>query len=90
MSNENLAHPYVMGRGIPASENSYYGRLDPVENLRPFWKEVIKEEEIAMIEFLREMEERLKRHVTEAKREIIKELQKGNKEMAKKLLDTEN
>jgi hypothetical protein len=53
---------------------SYYGRLSDKKSLRPFYHDLINEGKRYMMSELKEMEDRLKRHITECKREIIKKL----------------
>ena len=55
---------------------SYYGRLNGPKPIRSFSQDMVKEKERFMLDTLHEMEERLKRHVTECKREMTKEFEK--------------
>lgn len=67
--------------------HSYYGSLDetekPVQSLSEY---IVKDHEMNIFGVLREMEDRLKRHVTECKREIIREFLgiNGKMELLKK------
>lgn len=54
---------------------SYYGSLVGVKPIRSLAEDILRDQENSMMEKMREMEDRIKRHVTECKREIIKELQ---------------
>lgn len=53
---------------------SYYGRLSGSYPVRDFVNDLIKDRKSMMQIELREMEERIRRHITEAKREIIDEI----------------
>jgi hypothetical protein len=53
---------------------SYYGRLDGPTPVRDFINELIQDRKLMMQTELREMEERIRRHITEAKKEIIDEI----------------
>lgn len=53
---------------------SYYGRLSGSSPVRDFVNDLIKDRKSMMQIELREMEERIRRHITEAKREIIDEI----------------
>jgi hypothetical protein len=53
---------------------NYYGSLSDLKPVRTLADDLIKEYELAMLENLKSMEERIKRHITECKREVIKEL----------------
>lgn len=55
---------------------SYYGRYDADKPVRTISQDLVNDFEKSLIESLREMEDRLKRHITEAKRAIIVELTK--------------
>lgn len=55
--------------------DSYYGRLDGPKPVRTFAQDIVRERQESMMEDLKTMEERIKRHITECKREIIKEIQ---------------
>ncbi len=65
---------------------SYYGRLNNVKIIRSLADDLISQRKQMMMQELREMEERLKRHVTECKREVIREIigQPTKKEKLKK------
>lgn len=54
---------------------SYYGVLDGRKPRRTLVEDIIEEREKMMVQQIKEMEDRLKRHMTECKREIIKEIQ---------------
>lgn len=54
---------------------SYYGVLDGKKPRRTLVEDIVAERELMMTQQLKEMEDRLKRHMTECKREIIKEIQ---------------
>lgn len=53
---------------------SYYGRLEGTPPVRDFSKDLMNERKRNMQKELKEMEDRIKRHITECKREVIKEL----------------
>lgn len=53
---------------------SYYGSLENASPFRPFYQDIIKEVKLYMLKEFKEMEDRLKRHITECKREIIRKL----------------
>lgn len=52
---------------------SYYGRLDVKPN-RPLVDDLLIERKKVMLQELKETEDRIKRHITECKREVIKEI----------------
>lgn len=54
---------------------SYYGRIDRTLPIRSFVDDVNVEALGMMKAEMKEMEDRLKRHITEAKREVVKEIQ---------------
>jgi hypothetical protein len=53
---------------------SYYGRIDEI-SMRSLADDLLIERDKIMIEELKETEDRIKRHITECKREVIKEIQ---------------
>lgn len=53
----------------------YYGELSGPKPIRSLSDDFLMEQDKMMKEEMKEMEDRLKRHVTECKREIIKELE---------------
>jgi hypothetical protein len=53
---------------------SYYGDMSQKKPTRSLSEDILKEYELNMIEELKSMEERVKRHITECKREVIREL----------------
>lgn len=53
---------------------SYYGRLGGDKPIRTLGEDLVIERKKQMMEDLKSMEERIKRHITECKREVIKEL----------------
>lgn len=56
-------------------DHSYYGRMDATIFVRSLADDLIKENEGRMIHEMKEMEDRIKRHITECKREVIKEIE---------------
>lgn len=54
---------------------SYCGRLNGQKPIRSLAEDLVVERKKVMMQELKDMEDRLKRHVTECKREIIKEIQ---------------
>jgi hypothetical protein len=52
---------------------SYYGVINDEKPLRPLAEDIVREFKEYMMQEMREMEERIKRHITECKREVIKE-----------------
>lgn len=54
---------------------SYYGFSDGRKPRRTLSEDLVEEREKMMMQELKEMEDRLKRHMTECKREVIKEVQ---------------
>lgn len=63
---------------------SYYGVMTEEIPVRTISEDLARENKKNMIEELKESEERIKRHVTECKREIIRLLQSMQKELEKK------
>jgi hypothetical protein len=57
------------------SYRGYYGVYDDKPPIRSLADDLLIEKERIMLEEMKHMEERLKRHITECKREVIKELQ---------------
>lgn len=57
------------------SHNSYYGRMQGSIHRRSLTDDLLVEHEGRMLHELKEMEDRLKRHITECKREVIKEIE---------------
>jgi len=56
---------------------SYYGSLDEEDKpMRSFAQDAVTDHEKNMSEKMIEMEERVKRHITECKREVIKEIER--------------
>lgn len=55
--------------------SSYYGTLENNSPIRALSHDLAKENKLNMIQAIKESEERIKRHITECKREVIKELQ---------------
>ena len=55
---------------------SYYGRLAETKPHTTFDTILLMELDQLMIETLKEMETKIKRHITECKHEVIKELQR--------------
>lgn len=55
-------------------DHCYYGRMTTEKPAISFSDEMVRDQEKGMMELMREMEERLKRHITECKREIIRAL----------------
>lgn len=55
--------------------HSYYGRIDNVKPIRNLTEDFVKEREQTIMHEMKEMEDRIKRHVTECKRQVIKEIQ---------------
>lgn len=53
---------------------SYYGRIDQI-CMRSLADDLLIERKKLMFEELKETEDRIKRHITECKREVIKEIQ---------------
>lgn len=53
---------------------SYYGRLDGIPPIRDFKDELIQESKAMLQVELREMEERLRRFMTENKKEIVRRI----------------
>lgn len=53
---------------------SYYGRLDGPKPIRTLGEDLVAERKEQMMEDMKSMEERIKRHITECKREVIKEV----------------
>lgn len=53
---------------------SYYGRIEK-EGIRSLADDILIERQRLMFEELKETEDRIKRHITECKREVIKEIQ---------------
>lgn len=69
---------------------SYYGSLESNAPIRSLAEDLARENKLNMMEAIKESEERIKRHITECKREVIKELQsmqnlKTLKDVPKKL-----
>ncbi len=58
---------------------SYYGSLKPQKPYKSFSDSILKEYKTTMLEYMKAMEDRLKRHITEAKREVIKKVLIGIK-----------
>lgn len=56
--------------------HSYYGRLLGLKPIRSLADDLLLEYKQNMLAELKEMESRLKRHITECKREVIKMLSK--------------
>lgn len=56
---------------------SYYGSLAPIIPQRTWVEDYLIERKQLMLEEMKEMEIAIKRHITEAKREIIRELLNG-------------
>lgn len=56
---------------------SYYGVLDDIKPIRSLSQDCVIEVNMQMFEELKEMESRIKRHITECKREIVKELEES-------------
>lgn len=54
---------------------SYYGDLTEVKPIRTLGEDLARDLERNMIEEMYKMEERIKRHITECKRELVKEFQ---------------
>jgi hypothetical protein len=52
----------------------YYGRVNGIVPQRTFSDDLLTERKRLMFQELKEMEDRIKRHITECKREIVKEL----------------
>lgn len=69
---------------------SYYGSLERTSSFRPFYQDIIKEVKLYMLKEFKEMEDRLKRHITECKREIIKKLNDIEPESKKQLKEKVN
>lgn len=63
-----------MGLKDAFPQYSYYGRLDGPKPIRSLAEDIVKERKQQMMEELKLMEERIKRHITECKREIIREM----------------
>ena len=63
----------------------YYGSLDKKKPIRSLSEDLLTEHKNLMMEEMKTMEERIKRHITECKREVIKELQSNKKEFINKL-----
>lgn len=57
--------------------HSYYGRLIGLKPIRSLADDLFLEYKKNMLEELKEMESRLKRHITECKREIVKAICPG-------------
>lgn len=70
------------------SEMSYYGRLGGPKPTVSIADYLLQENYRRMNELFTEMEERLKRHVTECKRDIIKEIEKITKPVNKEIQST--
>lgn len=64
---------------------SYYGSLEPIKPARTLSQDIVIEGKRLMLEEMKSIETNIKRHITEAKREIIRELL--NIENAKSLKD---
>lgn len=63
---------------------SYYGWIYPDRKpVRTLAQDLIKQRNDEMLDELKSMEERIKRHITECKREVIKELNKSHMEINK-------
>lgn len=60
--------------GLKKMIHSYYGRIDDEIPIRPLADDILKESECNMMQLMKDMEDRLKRHITECKRDVIKEL----------------
>ena len=56
---------------------SYYGDITPIVPIRSLSKDLVDEREQLMLEELKVMEMNIKRHITDAKREIIREILNG-------------
>ena len=54
----------------------YYGRLSSINMRTSLVEDILKERKKIMIQEIEEVEIRLKRHITEAKREVMKEIQR--------------
>ncbi len=63
-------NPYVVGH----ADCSYYGRYEPSSPVRTLADDILTEAENHMLTEMKEMEARIKRHVTECKHEVIKEM----------------
>jgi hypothetical protein len=55
--------------------NIYYGRVNNVKPIRNLADDFVKEREQTIMHEMKDMEDRIKRHVTECKRQVIKEIQ---------------
>lgn len=55
--------------------STYYGRVNNVVPIRLLADDLLTERKKLMMQELKETEDRLKRHMTECKREIIREIQ---------------
>ncbi len=51
----------------------YYGRLEKISPMRSLSEDLLEERNQLMFEEMKQMEERIKRHITECKREVIRE-----------------
>ena len=63
-------NPYTVGK----IEWGYYGPLDGPKPIRSWGEDVVREREREMLAEMKDMEDRIKRHITECKREVIREL----------------
>jgi len=57
---------------LAETECSYYGRLGGDKPIRTLSQDLLTDHEKGMFGAMREMEERIKRHITECKREVVK------------------
>lgn len=69
---------------------SYYGSLENKSSSRPFYEDLIKEVKLYMLKEFKEMEDRLKRHITECKREIIRKINGVEPESKKQIKEKVN
>jgi hypothetical protein len=73
------------------NEISYYGHLSKMAPVRNFSDDLLIEGKKRMLQELKEMEERIKRHITECKREVIRKLSSGNtKNLTKEVKELKN